>query len=526
MMKFNMNPIVVKDGGRPFKIIELDYDIKDNVKVVEFRKKDNSLISSHSMSIATLLSLDKNEGNIRVLFKDEKDNVIGEQIVDTLSIDETPLDENVIDDVYSKIKSKVSMEMDNPRGTDIEVSRHTQLLKQVTYNKNARIYIMSKIRNIITSMALVDGNEIEDITYRVYSDLYGMGVLQELDDDPTVGEILVNAVTYPAFKSTIYYYKDNIKYKYNKEFTNLSELKMIFNRTIEFDNKQINAVEYAEIDAIRPNRDRVHIIVPGASENWLLNIRKFTNFVPNVTSMKNKGTIDNYLEELVELAVKAKANIGIGGPMNSGKTTFINYLLTYTQPIERKVVIASVAETDIERVLKGHDVCILNVNDDKNFTFEKHLKSALRTTASRIVIPEARGEEFRQVYEANIKTKGNMFTVHVLDEEDFMDMCVDMYNSSGQSSDTGTYITNKLAKSIDLVFIMRTVGDQIRIKSVSEVLVDEKGEFAGMNVLYRWWFDPEDPMVGHYERTNNRLSERTKKRWNEAGIKKSVLDKF
>lgn len=526
MMKFNMSPIVVKDNGRPFKIIELDYDIKDSVKVVEFRTKENSLISSHRMSTATLLSLNKDDGNVRVLFKDEENNLIGEQIVDTLSTDELTVVENRIDDVYEKIKLNVSMEMDNPRGTDIEISRHTQLLKQVTYNKNARIYIMSKIRNIITSMALVDGDKIEDITYKVYSDLYGMGVLQELDDDPTVGEILVNAVTYPTFKSTIYFYRDNIKYKYNKEFTNLSELKMIFNRTIEFDNKQINAVEYAEIDAIRPNRDRVHIIVPGASENWLLNIRKFTNFVPNVTSMRNKGTIDDYLEELVEVAVKANANIGIGGPMNSGKTTFINYLLTYTQPIERKVVIASVAETDIERVLKGHDICILNVNDDKNFTFKKHLKSSLRTTASRIIIPEARGEEFRQVYEANIKTKGNMFTVHVLDEEDFMDMCVDMYNSSGQNSDTGTYITNKLAKSIDLVFIMRTVGDQIRIKSVSEILVNEKGEFAGMNVLYRWCFDPEDPMTGHYERTDNRLSERTKKRWNEAGIKKSVLDKF
>lgn len=526
MMKFNMNPIVVKDNGKPYKIIELDNNIEENISVIEFRKKDNTLISSHSISMATLLSLDKNDGNVIILYKNEADQLIGEQVIDTLSIEDITVVDNAIDDVYSRVKEKVSIEMDNPRGTDIEVSRHTQLLKQVTYNKNARIYVMSKIRNIITSMALVDGSDIENITYKIYSDLYGMGVLQELDDDLTVGEILVNAVTYPTFKSTIYFYRDNVKYKYDKEFTNLSELKMIFNRTIEFDNKQINAVEYAEIDAIRPNRDRVHIIVPGASENWLLNIRKFSNFIPNVASMKNKGTIDDYLEELTELAVNASANIGIGGPMNSGKTTLINYLLTYTKPIERKVVIASVAETDVERVLKGHDVCILNVNDEKNFSFKKHLKSALRTSASRIIIPEARGEEFRQVYEANIKTKGNMFTVHVLDEEDFLDMCVDMYNSSGQCNDTGTYLINKLAKSMDLVFIMRPVGDSIRIKSVSEVLIDEKGEFKGMNVLYKWSFDPENPMVGHYERTANRLSERTKKRWNEAGIKKSILDKF
>ena len=38
--------------------------------------------------------------------------------------------------------------------------------------------------------------------------------------------------------------------------------------------------------------------------------------------------------------------------MGTGKTTLINFLLTYTKPITRKVVIASVSETDIERVLR------------------------------------------------------------------------------------------------------------------------------------------------------------------------------
>ena len=69
--------------------------------------------------------------------------------------------------------------------------------------------------------------------------------------------------------------------------------------------------------------------------------------------MKKFGTVDDYIDKLMNVVVKGKANIGIGGEMGTGKTSFINYLLTYTEPLERKVVIASVSETDVERVLKG-----------------------------------------------------------------------------------------------------------------------------------------------------------------------------
>ena len=240
--------------------------------------------------------------------------------------------------------------------------------------------------------------------------------------------------------------------------------------------------------------------------------------------MRESGTIDDFNDRLFNVLVRGLCNIGVGGYMGTGKTTLINFLLTYTEPLSRKVVIASINETDIDRVLAGHDVVILNVNDEKGFSFSKHLKFALRSTADRIVVPESRGEEFKQIYEANLKTSGNMFTAHALDDEAFLDMCVEMYKSapSAQSEDE-RYIKSKLAKSIDIIIIMRKVGNKIRIKSISEVIT-ENGKFKKLNKLQEWEFDKDNPLVGKYRRTENRLSEALKSKLNENGIPMSELN--
>lgn len=243
--------------------------------------------------------------------------------------------------------------------------------------------------------------------------------------------------------------------------------------------------------------------------------------------MKAVGTIDDFIDDLFEVLVKGKANIGIGGPMGTGKTTMINYMLTYTPPSERKMVIASVSETDVERVLKGHDIIIGKVDEEKGFTFAKLLKASLRTTSDRVIIPESRGEEFKELYEANLKTKGNMFTAHAIDAKGFMEACVDMYLSNPNvSGETAENIRNKLVNGIDIIIMMRLVGNKIRIKSISEVTSDEEGHFDKIVPLYEFVFDPENPLEGHYQRTEYRLSNKFKTRLNEMGIPFSKLDQF
>lgn len=518
-MSFKLNPIRVIKDGKIFKIVESNKVFKKGsvTKIKLVTLSDNPIHKDFlEINRELFLELDIKLCVLKILYYNENEYVDFEiiELVDE-SLKESDLSEE--EKEYEELKSKIKDVMDRPEGTEVEITQHTELLKKTTLDKNARIYATSKIRKELIKLN-VDDDKVEKYSNSIYAELYGMGVLQELDDDETVGEIMLNARTFPKFHCDIYYVRNQRKIKYEKTFKTFLEMENVFRKILEFSKKEINSTDNAMIEATRPNKDRVNVIIPDASENWILNIRKFSNFVPNMEMMKKSGTIDEFNDKLFKVLVQGLANIGIGGYMGTGKTTLINFLLTYTNPESLKVVIASVSETDVDRVLKGHHVGILNVDDEKGFTFEKHLKFALRTSAERIVVPESRGEEFKQIYEANLKTSGNMFTAHALDDEAFMDMCVEMYKSSPTAqSENAEYVKNKLAKSMDIIVIMRRVGNKIRIKSISEVIVED-GNFKGLNKLQEWNFSPENPLDGEYLRTEHRLSDRLKRKLNENGI--------
>ncbi|MEK3956014.1 MULTISPECIES: ATPase, T2SS/T4P/T4SS family [unclassified Psychrobacillus] len=520
MMKIKGNPISIKHNGKVSGVHHVTCETHYPPVTVTAFTKDKRELFEYLLSEDNFQSLDSIDGDVRLVYRDSKEEIIKTEEVDVAS--RFGLDPRTTEEKRSERQEKTQIErlieiikeeMDNPAGTSLEVEEHTDRLNRCTIDSDARHYVESKIRGILSKENGVSEHQVESYTTYIYSHLYGMGILQEIDDNPEVGEIMVNGFIYPTFHTDIYYIKKGEKIRYNKEFSSIEEMSNVFSRSIAFSNKELNSVEHALVEATRSNRDRVNIIIPDASESYVMNIRKFGNFVPDLENMKASGTVNDFIDRLLKVLVVGKANIGIGGEMGTGKTTLINYLLTNTPKSERKVVVASVSETDIDRVLKGHDIINLNVDEEKGFTFQKLVRAALRTTASRIIIPESRGDEFKQVHEANLKTKGNMFTAHALDDYAFLDMCVDMY--MGDSAGNPMVIRNKLANSINIVVIMRLVGKEIRIKSISEMILDDNREFTRLNTLLHWVQDKEDPTKGQYEQTDHRLSERLKERLNE-----------
>lgn len=537
-MVFKKSPILVKrDNGETSKIIELDLIPFENFNVLEIESVGSGRIIGvyefDGRGVSPIIEVDRSYFHINLIYKLKHNTNFGVDEKVVYRHDNVSLLTDGNDDIpdadltrYEEVLQLVREEMEQPKGTEAEKADHTRKLKDSITKPDARDYVFKKIENIVTSAKKVRDDEIPTYINKIYAQLYGLGVLQELDDDPEVGEIMVNAVDFPYFHADIYYVKNQKKYLYDKTFKSLNELKGVFNKVIAFSGKEMNANTNAMIEANRPNRDRVTLIIPYASDNYSLNIRKFSNFVPDKDTMRKSGTVNETLEEMFKILVKGKANIGIGGPMGTGKTTLINYLLTFTPKIERKVVIASVSETDVDRVLKGHDVLIFNVNEEKGFTFSKDVRVSLRTTAARVIIPESRGGEFKDLYEANLKTKGNMFTGHAIDDEAFLDMCVDMYMSSPEAgNEAASIIKDKICKAIDIIIMMRHVGeDKIRIKSISEVCTDARGHYDHMNRLFKWEFDPENPTEGEYAATGNPLSKALMERLNEFGVKQAEMN--
>lgn len=517
-MNSQMKPIVIKKNGKKLALHYLKYEMFKEFQKLEVFSNDGQMLAVYDLEEkdVSFLSLDAELGIIKLVYRTADKTYVGEETIDLMAGLNKKDGLNAEEIKFNGLIERIKVAMANLDGSEVEKDKHTELIGQTTYNQGAKNYVMSRIRRLLITWNELKKSEVEDYAYRIFARLYGMDVLQELDDDVEVGEIMVNAVTFPEFHSDIYYIKNGEKIKYDKQFDNLANLNNVFRRVIQFENKQLNSVSNAIVEATRPNRDRVNIVIPDASEGYVLNIRKFTNFLPSRDEMLKNGTINQDILKLVDALVKGKANIGVGGPMGTGKTTFVNYMLTHTAPIEGKVVIASVSETDVDRVLKGHDVRIFKVDEDKSFTFEALARTALRTTADRVIIPESRGSEFKQVYEMNLKTRGNMFTGHALEDEALLDVCVDMYKSDPSSANEDSqYIKDKLCKAIDIFFVMRKVGKDIRIKSISELTTNEQGEYAGMNRLLVWESNPENPLEGKYVKTGNKISEKLKRQLNE-----------
>lgn len=531
--KFFRNPIAVRDGERLYKIIEFSKEIIEEFTKLQIKTPDdNVLIKEFEVDENSLISIDRKLGVIKIVYCNDDGDELYSEVVDLMEPDRVEMEPEAPEvTLYKKIKKYVQNHMDAPEGTPAEIAFHTQQLKDAPVDEKAKKYVTVKIRKLVSTFSDIPNEEIEGYVRKIYADLYGMGILQDLDESQEVGEIMVNAVTFPEFRCDIYYIVNQRKYKYEKTFATFMDMYNVFSRVIAFEGKELNSVENALIETSRPNRDRVNIIIPLASDNYCLNIRKFTNFVPDKNMMKKSGTVNEEIEEVLNVLVEGKANIGVGGPMGTGKTTFVNYLLGYTPAMERKVVIASVSETDVDRVLKGHDVLIFNVKDEFGFTFSALVRASLRTTADRVIIPESRGGEFKDLYEANLKTKGNMFTAHAIDDYSFLDMCVDMYMSSPEAGEANPdFIRNKICKGIDIIIMMTRIngpdGAKIRIKHISEICVNDRQEFSHMNRLVEWVIDEDNPSNGWYQGCGNTISDALRRRLIGFGVNKKKLEKM
>ena len=529
---FNGSPIVVRDQqGKIRRIINLTLKPYEDFDLLRIKTINNNSFDAtyrfDNPKAFNLITVMVGYGLIDVIYyknnievkRDSHDLYKGER---SLSEFDPEIRE------FEAIKNYVIKNMDIFDGSEEEKANHTKQLHSCSYDPRAKIYVMTRIKTLINqteSARKISSDKLDFYADQIFGDSYGLRPIQELDEDPEVGEIMVNAKDFPKWQCQVYYIKHQTKYKYDKVFENVDQLESVLNRIIAFDGKTLNRVNNSIVEAVRPTGDRVNIVIPDASDNYSLNIRKFTNFIPDKNGMRKSGTVNDEIEKLLKVLVRGKANIGVGGMMGTGKTTFINYMLTFTPQDERKTIIAQVAETDTEGVWAGHDLLVFKVNEEKNITFSKLLRTSLRTTSDRVIIPESRGAEFKELYEANTKTKGNMFTAHATDDESFMDVCVDMYMSSPDAAnENAKNVKDKISKAIDIVIIMVRIGNMIRIKSISEVVLDENGFYKKVSPLIKWKRDPEDITKGCYRIEGNKITNALKDRLNELGVKASEID--
>lgn len=430
---------------------------------------------------------------------------------------------------YDEIMLYIEETMSDPGGSEEDQIRHTELMSKAEIDAEAKEYVKETMRRHIRAVYKFKEDDLYTLVEQMYGDIYGLGILQHLDDKEGVAEIFIDAEEWPEFRCMVHL-KENGKPQYRYDgpvYETLDQLRSAFDNMLRFTSQQINAYDNASIEATRPNGDRIQISAPKDSSSWWMRIRKFNNFVPTIDNMIKAGTTTREMADLVRVFMRSyDVNVVVMGALGTAKTSTMNGFLS-EDPIDKGIV-AIVEVDEMNRTLLGnHLLTVLNIDEKRERTFEEHLATALRSSAHRIIVPESRGRGFPTLIRTINQIRGGMFTIHAADADGGMYVMTDMYRGGIDSQgETEESIQAKIVQSVNVAIVMRRIGNTIRMWEITEYLQDDRGRYMGTNQLFRFKQDPENPTEGHYERTGNRISDRLRQRLNENGIPMSELERW
>jgi len=299
----------------------------------------------------------------------------------------------------------------------------------------------------------------------LFNDIKRLDILQELLEDDTITEIMVNG--YDA----IFIEKQGKITRWDKCFESRQRLVDIVQRIAAASNKIVN--ESLPISDTRLyDGSRVNIVMnPVAINGPVITIRKFYDTPLSIERMIEISSITKEVAVFLELLVRARYNIFISGGTGSGKTTFLNALSNFIPSDERVITIEDSAELKLMNIenLVRLEAKNANVEGKNAVTIRDLIKSALRMRPDRIVVGEVRGAECIDMLSSlNTGHDGSLSTGHANGPEDMM-LRLETMVLMGMDMPVSA-IRNQIASAIDIVVHLGRLRDKSRrVLSISEV---------------------------------------------------------
>ena len=321
----------------------------------------------------------------------------------------------------------------------------------------------------------------QEISRDIFCNLRKLDILQELLDDDTVTEIMVNG------PENIFVEINGRVKRWNKSFAREEKLRDIIQQIVSFCNRVVNESSPI-VDARLPDGSRINVVLkPIALNGPILTIRKFAKHRITMEKLIELGAISSEAADFLTVLVKAKYNIFISGGTGSGKTTFLNALSDYVPEDERIITIEDAAELQIKHVPNLVSLEARNGNGEGcvPIAIRDLIKSALRMRPDRIIVGEIRGEEAIDMLQAmNTGHDGSLSTGHANSSRDMLSRIETMV-LMGVNIPLEA-IRNQIGSAIDIIVHLQRMSDRSRkVVAVEEIAGVEKGEIQ-LNTLYEF----------------------------------------
>lgn len=223
----------------------------------------------------------------------------------------------------------------------------------------------------------------------IFNSLRRLDVLQDLIEDETITEIMVNG------EKRIFYERDGRLYLSDRKFESKEKLEDIIQRIASGVNRTVNEA-HPIVDARLIDGSRVNIVLPPVSlEGAVVTIRKFSRDIMSMERLIELGSITEEAARFLNLLVKGKYNIICSGGTGCGKSTMLNALSGYISQEERVITIEDSAELIMDNLpnLVRLEARNANIEGRNEITIRSLIRTALRMRPDRIIVGEVRGRE-------------------------------------------------------------------------------------------------------------------------------------
>jgi pilus assembly protein CpaF len=323
--------------------------------------------------------------------------------------------------------------------------------------------------------------EREVLLADLMSEFLGLGPLDPLLADPTVGDIMVN----PCVE--VYVERDGVIELTDIRFNDEKHLLRVVQRIAEKVGRRIDAA-HPLVDARLPDGSRVNAVAPPiAVDGVQLSIRKFAQVPFDLDRLVANLTMPRGVADLLADVVRAKLNILISGGTGTGKTTLLNAMSRAIGPRERVVTIEDAAELQLQqRHVVRLETRPADLDGTGKVTQRDLVTNALRMRPDRIILGEVRaGEAFDMLQAMNTGHDGSMTTVHANTPRDALARLEQMVGMAGVDMPMRT-VRAQIASAIDLIIHLRRMGDGARRLVAVQEIAGMEGEVVTIQELLRF----------------------------------------
>ncbi|MDR2395529.1 MAG: CpaF family protein [Endomicrobium sp.] len=331
-----------------------------------------------------------------------------------------------------------------------------------------------KLKNITKGLVfkIIKTNNLnipEEILNRLSKELCdeiaGLGVLEDLLEDSSITEIMVNG------HQNIFVEKSGKIFKTDLSFSSEANLKTVIDRIIHQVGRHVDEASPI-VDARLKDGSRVNAVIsPISLDGSIVTIRKFSKDKLSIDSLLFAKSINQDMVEFLKLAVLLKKNIIVSGGTGTGKTTLLNIISSFIPENERLITIEDSAELNLQQ---KHVVRLESKPKSQEGTGEIKIRrlviNALRMRPDRIIVGECRsGEALDMLQAMSTGHEGSLTTLHATSPKDAISRLVAMIYMSGIEIPERSIIT-QIVSAVDIIVQLSRYQDGSRkISSISQI---------------------------------------------------------